>query len=84
MFRQSLRRALLLCAISLAGCAPLPAPISPDASAMGARKMAISQQFQKDWERCVGASYQVIQQQMGIRTPQPSGHSPLALRRKTR
>ena len=31
---------------------------------MGARKMAISQQFQKDWERCVGASYQVIQQQM--------------------
>jgi hypothetical protein len=60
MFRQSLRRALLLCAISLAGCAPRPALISPDTSA---RKMAISQQFQKDWERCVNASYQVIQQQ---------------------
>jgi hypothetical protein len=30
---------------------------------MRARKMAISQQFQKDWERCVNASYQVIQQQ---------------------
>jgi hypothetical protein len=63
MFRQSLRRALLLSAISLAGCAPQPAPISPDTSAMRARKMAISQQFQKDWERCVDASYQVIQQQ---------------------
>jgi len=63
MFRQSLRRALLLCAISLAGCAPEPAPVSPDTSAMRARKMAIDQQFQKDWERCVDASYQVIQQQ---------------------
>jgi hypothetical protein len=63
MRRQSLRRSLLLlCAISLAGCAPRPAP-SPDTSAMGARKMAISQQFQKDWERCVDASYQVIQKQ---------------------
>ena len=63
MFRPNLRRALLLCAISLAGCAPRPAPISPDTSAMGARKMAISQQFQKDWKGCVNASYQVIQQQ---------------------
>jgi hypothetical protein len=25
--------------------------------------MAVSQQFQKDWARCVDASYQVIQQQ---------------------
>jgi hypothetical protein len=25
---------------------------------MGARKLAISQQFQKDWQRCVDASYQ--------------------------
>jgi hypothetical protein len=63
MFRQNLRRALLLCAISLAGCAPRPAPISPDTSAIGDRKMAVSQQFQKDWARCVDASYQVIQQQ---------------------
>jgi hypothetical protein len=63
MFRQNLRRALLLCAISLAGCAPRPAPISPDTSAIGDRKMAVSQQFQKDWSRCVDASYQVIQQQ---------------------
>ncbi len=61
MFRQNLRRALLLCIITLAGCAP-PAT-SPDTSAMSDRKMAISQQFQKDWERCVDASYQVIQQQ---------------------
>jgi hypothetical protein len=45
------------------GCTPRPAPISPDTSATGARKMAISQQFQKDWERCVDASYQVIRQQ---------------------
>jgi hypothetical protein len=62
MFRQSLRGALLLCAISLAGCAPPPAS-TPNTSALGARKMAISQQFQKDWERCVNASYRVIQQQ---------------------
>ena len=62
MFRQSLRRALLFCAISLAGCAPQPV-LSPDTSAIGARKMAISQQFQKDWERCVDTSYEVIQQQ---------------------
>ena len=61
MFRQSLRWALLLCAISLGGCAPRP--VSPDTSAMSARKMAISQQFQKDWQRCVDASYQVTQQQ---------------------
>jgi hypothetical protein len=64
MFCQSLRRALLLCAISLAGCAPQPASISPDTSAMNARKMAISQQFQKDWERCVDTSYQMTRQQM--------------------
>jgi hypothetical protein len=31
---------------------------------MSARKMAISRQFQKNWERCVDASYQVIQKQM--------------------
>jgi hypothetical protein len=49
MFRQSLRGALLLCAISLAGCAPPPAS-TPNTSALGARKMAISQQFQKDWD----------------------------------
>jgi len=63
MFRQSLRRALLLCAISLAGCAPEPAETSPDTSAMSARKLAISKQFQNDWERCVDASYQVTRQQ---------------------
>ncbi len=62
MFCQSLCQALLLCVVSLAGCAPRPAP-SPDTSAMGARKLAISQQFQKDWQRCVDASYQVVQQQ---------------------
>lgn len=56
-------RVLLLCVISLAGCAPPAAPTSPDKSVMRDRKMAISQQFQKDWERCVDASYQVIQQQ---------------------
>ncbi len=61
MFRQSLRRALLLCAISLAGCAPNEP--ADDTSAMSARKMAISQQFQKDWERCVDASYRVTQKQ---------------------
>jgi acyl-CoA reductase-like NAD-dependent aldehyde dehydrogenase len=63
MFRQSLRRAFLRCVIILAGCAPRPASMSPDAAAMSARKLAISQQFQKDWERCVDASYKVIQQQ---------------------
>jgi hypothetical protein len=63
MFRQSLRPVLILAMASLAGCAPRPAPINPDTSAMGARKMAISQQFQKDWERCVDASYQVTRQQ---------------------
>jgi hypothetical protein len=51
---------LLLCAVSLAGCAPRPDAYT---SAMSARKMAVSQQFQKDWERCVDASYQVIRQQ---------------------
>jgi hypothetical protein len=61
MFRKSLHGTLLLCVISLAGCAP--SPTSSDTSAMDARKMAISQQFQKDWERCVDASYQVTQQQ---------------------
>jgi len=62
MFGQNLRRMFLLCLIGcLAGCAPQSA--SPDASAISARKMAISRQFQKDWERCVDASYQVTQQQ---------------------
>jgi hypothetical protein len=62
MFHQSLRQVLLLCAVSVAGCAPERTP-SPDTSAMRARKLAISQQFQKDWERCVSASYQVTQHQ---------------------
>jgi hypothetical protein len=62
MLRQSLSRALLLCALSPAGCAPQSASI-PDTSAMSAQKMAISSQFQKDWERCVDASYQVTRQQ---------------------
>ena len=62
MLRQSPPRALLLCALSLAGCA-LRSASSPDTSAMSAQKMAISRQFQKDWEQCVDASYQVTQQQ---------------------
>jgi type IV secretion system protein VirB2 len=45
-----------------ASCAPQSALISSDTSAMRVRKMAISQQFQKDWERCIDASYRVIQE----------------------
>lgn len=52
---------LLLCVVGLTGCAPQSA--SPDTGAVSARKMAISRQFQRDWERCVDASYQVTQQQ---------------------
>ena len=33
--------------------------------------MAISQQFQKDWERCVDASYQVTQQQTADKNAAP-------------
>jgi hypothetical protein len=53
----------LLCSMSVAACAPRPATISPDTSAISARKLAIDEQFQKDWERCVDVSYRVIQQQ---------------------
>jgi hypothetical protein len=31
---------------------------------MSARKAAVSQQFQKDWERCVNASYDVNRKQI--------------------
>jgi hypothetical protein len=61
MFRQNPRRVLLLCVVGLAGCAPQS--VSPDTSTISAQKIAISRQFQKDWERCVDASYQVTQQQ---------------------
>lgn len=65
MFRETLRLVPLLYAISLASCVPASRPnaTSSDASAMSARKLAISQQFQKVWERCVDASYQVTRQQ---------------------
>jgi len=59
MFQPSLRRAFLLCAISVASCAPQP---DSDTSEMSARKLAIGKQFQKEWEQCVDASYKVTQQ----------------------